>query len=253
MDIEPELLRYKAFLQEKAGPVIYDMAEKCGHNFDKIEFSLCDISAPIVGINPKTAEMLMSRGALQSLQTDLRELTPEFRAVLAHEIAGHVGHDKHLITRGKLSIIAAPAVAVGAYELLRRYNQGSPEERAMEIAQSDKSESHWQENVLAAAKYVAIGAIGLAAGGFIARHMSRAAEFAADRRAVEFTKDPEALIAALRKIEAQTKRALREQGNAHEGVWDWLKGVVNKFENATVHAHPELDERIAAIRSLGKA
>src|SRR5207253_1774586 len=103
--------------------------------------------------------------------------------------------------------------AIAAYELVNRYMKSgqSKEDTANQIFGSNKEDSghsHLSDRIHTVAKYVAVGALGLVAGGFVARHMSRAAEFAADKRAVQFTKDPKALISALTKLEESAAAAI---------------------------------------------
>ncbi|MBY0407332.1 MAG: M48 family metalloprotease [Rickettsiales bacterium] len=248
METDAKLKPYVTFLKEKLGPHVHHVAKKSGHEFDQIHFQVADLTAPVVSINGKTGEMMWSRGALEALQGKAREPTQEIKAVLAHEIAGHVGHHKNLIGWNKLSVFSAPIIAVTAYELARRYT-GTPEDRARKIDEAPE-EPTLSAKAMTVAKYLAIGTVGLAAGGYLARHMSRTAEFAADKRAVEFTKNPEALVSALQKLEAQAQKAMKEYEKDAHGITEWLSRQVHNFKNATIHAHPELEERISAIRSI---
>lgn len=232
------------------------MARESGHKFDGIKFNILDSRSPIVGINPTTCHMSISTGAIDALQgKNLTGMSREMRAVLAHEVVGHVGHDARMVKSRLLPIVACPLIAVTAYGLLNEYmNKGkSKEEEVKQISGSEKDQSkhsYMSDTAYTVAKYVAVGALGLAAGGFVARHVSLAAEFAADARAVKFTKDPEALIMGLTKLEEAAKQAINSASKEATGVVDWMRKMVRKFENATIHAHPEHSQRIAHIRGI---
>lgn len=256
MDAETVLKPYKSFMESLVGPYITGMAESCGHNFKNIAFKISSSPHPEFSVNPTTSEIFASKGAIDALQGgELGKVSREFKAVIAHEVAGHVGHHKNLLNWGKFSVFASPLIAVAAYELIRRNMSGgaSREDAAKAISDSvlpGGDDSSMNDHMYNVAKYVAIGALGLAAGGFLARYMSRAAEFAADRRAVEFTKDPEALVSALTKLQKSANKAIESASAESQGVAGWLEGIVSKFRNATYHAHPDVVERAAYVRSL---
>lgn len=249
----PSATKYDPLMCNHVVPLIGDMAQKCGHKFEKIQCKYAyEIAAPAVMVNPHNCEVIITRGALEALQPSIHGgVSRELKAVLAHEIAGHVAHDKTMLNWGKVSIVGAPIIAVTAYELYRRHRQKnqSPEETAEQINADSGKESYLSPKMLTIAKYVAIGAGGLAAGGYAARVISRHAEFAADKHAVAFTKDPEALISALTKLEAAATKAMAEATPEAASISGWLSRQLHKFKNATLHAHPSLEERIAHIRS----
>jgi Zn-dependent protease with chaperone function len=244
---------YSKFMVEEVLPYVSKLAERGGHKFDQIALNLFDHPAPAFGINPHTGELMATTGAINALQgKNLKTISRETKAVLAHEI-GHVGTSSGSLAR--LSVFASPVIAIGAYELIRRYwqNNVSKEDAAKNINDAERpaGDHPWMsDKVFTVAKYVAIGAIGLAAGGFAARHISRAAEFAADKRAIEFTKDPEALVSGLTKLHAAANHAMEGASHQTRGVTQWLKHTWQKFANATYKAHPDLAERIQHIRSL---
>lgn len=253
---DPALEPYKIFMQKKVGPVVHEIARGCGHTFDQITFEVSSSPHPEFAVNTVSSKIMASKGAMDALQGgNFSTVSRELKAVLAHEIAGHVGHHKNLHRLAKTSIFASPLIAIAAYELIRRNlpGSGSKEDAAEKIVDADKSQSghaNMSDHLYAIAKYVAVGALGLAVGSFVARHLSRRAEFFADRRAIEFTKDPEAMVSALAKLEHTAEAAIRNTSQEARNVTEWLSDVLLKFKNATYWAHPNLAERTSYIRSL---
>lgn len=229
------------------------MVAKLGHRFGHpLGFRLNDLVVPQLAIDTALGEIEASQGLIRTLQPDgLTSVSREMRAALAHEV-GHIGHP-NAVRQGKLSILAAPAVAVAAYELLRRHKaepSASTHEAIERAPPQDTGMAGLPPDYIRAAKYVAIAALGLGAGSLLARKLSRAAEFAADRRAVLSTKDPEALISALTKVHKAADELMQEAPETGNAVRRFLDRTMLGFENATYNAHPELGERVTAIRGI---
>lgn len=250
--------KYHTLMTEKMGPMVHHIARKCGHNFDQITFDLCDSPHIEFSVNPATSAIRTTTGTLDTLQgANLSAISRETKAVLAHEIAGHVGHHTDLSRWAKTSVFAGPFIAIAAYELVHRYlphNASDKEKKdaAKHIAESEPpdGQKHIHKAWHDAAKYVAIAALGLAAGGLIGRHISRRMEFEADRRAIEFTKDPEGLVLALQKLHAAADNLVGGASKEAKSISKWLQNWSEHFANATFMAHPSLTERVSYIRGL---
>ena len=80
--------------------------------------------------------------------------------------------------------------------------------------------------------------------------ISRKREFMADATAVEFTRNPDALISALEKLDSDTSK-LRQANNSTENMY-----IVTPFKGKQKNAnhwfstHPSIEDRIEAIRTL---
>lgn len=80
--------------------------------------------------------------------------------------------------------------------------------------------------------------------------ISRKREFMADATAVEFTRNPDALISALEKLDSDTSK-LRQANNSTENMYivTPFKGKQKKANN-WFSTHPSIEDRIEAIRTL---
>lgn len=80
--------------------------------------------------------------------------------------------------------------------------------------------------------------------------ISRKREFMADATAVEFTRNPDALISALEKLDSDTSK-LKQANNSTENMYivTPFKGKQKKANN-WFSTHPSIEDRIEAIRTL---
>lgn len=80
--------------------------------------------------------------------------------------------------------------------------------------------------------------------------ISRKREFMADAAAVEFTRNPDALISALEKLDSDTSK-LKQANNSTENMYivTPFKGKQKKANN-WFSTHPSIEDRIEAIRTL---
>lgn len=84
--------------------------------------------------------------------------------------------------------------------------------------------------------------------------LSRRREYLADSTAIEFTRNPDGLISALQKLDADTNE-LRSANNstAHMYIVSPFKAKANKNEKrktSLFSTHPSIDDRIEALRNL---
>ena len=80
--------------------------------------------------------------------------------------------------------------------------------------------------------------------------ISRKREFMADATAVEFTRNPDALISALAKLDSDTSK-LKQANNSTENMYivTPFKGKQKKASN-WFSTHPSIEDRIEAIKNL---
>ena len=80
--------------------------------------------------------------------------------------------------------------------------------------------------------------------------ISRKREFMADATAVEFTRNPDALISALEKLDSDTSK-LKQANNSTENMYivTPFKGTQKKANN-WFSTHPSIEDRIESIRTL---
>jgi Zn-dependent protease with chaperone function/uncharacterized tellurite resistance protein B-like protein len=179
------------------------------------------INAFAAGSRPGEAAIALTRGTLQHLNRD------ELQGVIAHEFSHILNGDMQLNLR-LLGVLHGLFMLAGAGRLLLRNGARSDRGRAAIIA-------------LGLALIVA-GYWGVLAGRVIRAATSRQREFLADASAVQFTRNPEGITSALRRIASQgsaiTHPAAEEVSHMlfdSHGLSRWLA------------THPPIDERIRRL------
>lgn len=196
------------------------------------------LNAYASGLTRKQYTVAVTRGLMRTLTAD------EMEAVLAHELA-HIEH-------GDARLMMVTGVFVGIFSLLAEIvlNSGRGMLRAM--ARPRKSSSGGKKGgggpILLLA-VVAIGVVILLVVRLLAMltrlSISRSREYMADSQAVLTTRNPAAMISALRTIAGRSSIA---------GVPSDVKPMF--FDNAPAFkgdifsTHPSIDERIARIARL---
>ena len=182
------------------------------------------------GLSRKTGAVTVTRGLLNAL--DRREL----RGVLAHELT-HIRNGD-----ARLAVVAAVFAGVLSLpgEMLGRMGRISFNSRSS--SRDSNSGSGWL--VLIALAIMALCYV-LAIGLRFA--LSRNREFLADAGAVELTKDPDAMITALRKIDARSAMpALPGQVQAM-----MIDSDEERVGGKWLATHPAMADRIAALVRFG--
>lgn len=179
------------------------------------------------GLNEKQYRITVTRGLLQTLNRD------EVEAVLAHELTHIINRDVRLtviagVFAGIISLIAQIVFRVLVYS----GGRGS-------------SRSRSGGGGGGAGAFILIG-LGAAAVGWvlsilIQMALSRRREYMADAGSVELTKNPDAMISALRKIEGRSRIEAPEQIQALF-LDDESKGFFGLFGS-----HPTIAQRVAAL------
>jgi heat shock protein HtpX len=180
------------------------------------------------GINKKTYTVTVTRGLLERLNEQ------ELRAVLAHELTHILNSDVRLliisvIFVGMISFFAEMAAREMFWSSMSRRNTNS------------------RNNGLAVVAAFIILMVGYVFAILIRFALSRKREFLADAGAVELTKNPDAMVSALRKI----------SGNDNiPDVADEVRGMF--IENSSTFlglfaTHPPIGKRIAALQKYAGA
>ncbi|UVS82225.1 M48 family metalloprotease [Actinokineospora sp. UTMC 2448] len=174
-----------------------------------------------VGRGPRSAAVCCTTGLLDLL--DDREL----RAVLAHEVA-HVHRRDTLVASVAGALAGIIAVVGGAAAL---------------VGGDDDDDGLWGA--------LAVAVLGPVAALVVRLAISRSREFRADADAVRLTGDADALVAALRKLDAGTRAAPLAPAPALVAQAHLM--VVNPFPADSALArrfatHPPIDERVSRLR-----
>jgi heat shock protein HtpX len=190
------------------------------------------INAFAAGLTPDKAAIAVTVGAIQQLNRD------ELQGVIGHEF-GHLYNGD-----AKISLRLA-AMVMGFTVLLYlglRLIQGGMLFGGGDDDRGDKKNSG-QIVILAAVILLVAGAITWFGGAILKSLISREREYLADACAVQFTRNPNGIANALRKIAQDNQNDMPKTGMAynhlyfnHRSTWDILFAT-----------HPPIEKRIAAI------
>ncbi|MBU1665110.1 MAG: zinc metalloprotease HtpX [Gammaproteobacteria bacterium] len=176
------------------------------------------------GRNPEHAAVAATTGILRMLTA--REL----RGVMAHELA-------HVKNRDILTSTISATVA-GAISALAQFGMffGGDRERPNFVVQ------------------LVIMILAPLAASLIQMAISRAREFGADRGGAEISGDPEALAAALRKIEAYARGTPLHTADLHPETAQMM--IINPLSGGDLaglfRTHPATEQRVARLLELAR-
>jgi heat shock protein HtpX len=184
------------------------------------------INAFAAGLTPDNAAITVTEGTLNALNRD------ELQGVVAHEF-GHIYNGDM-----KISMRLA-AMVMGFFFILYiglRLLQFAPRNR-----DSDKRGS---PIIVAALLFTVAGAFTWLFGSILKSAVSREREYLADACAVQFTRNPEGILNALKKIARSEVSDMPSEGSVYSHLY---------FEDRTdfswlFRTHPPLKKRIEAIQ-----
>jgi Zn-dependent protease with chaperone function len=195
------------------------------------------INAFAAGRSIADSAVAVTSGALERLDRD------ELQAVVAHEYSHLLNGDSRINLR-TMCLVGGLTWVKGAGSFIRRTAWRGAGALAVLTA------------LLSMLRFVAglaleiVGWIGVMAGRLLKAAISRQREFLADAAAVQFTRNPDALASALRKMAADPHGASVSGAHADE-VSHMLfahaerDGLAQLFDT-----HPSIEERLAAIEDL---
>lgn len=185
------------------------------------------INAFAAGFSPSDAAVAVTRGALEKLNRN------ELQGVIAHEFSHILNGDMRINIRlmGALFGILMLAL-IGRRVLIHSHFAGR--------SSRDKNGA---VILLIAFGLMAIGYIGLFFGRWIKAALSRQREYLADASAVQFTRDPESIGGALKKIAVYSDASFLQADT--EEVSHMLFGDGRKM--LMFSTHPPLNDRIKRV------
>jgi heat shock protein HtpX len=210
-------------------PKLYDMVEALaigtGMPMPAIEIIESNaLNAYASGWSPADSVVGITRGLLQNPSRD------ELEAVLAHEITHIRYRDVRLMT---VATIFVGFLASASHALGGAPNSGPTRNLAFRTSGG--------AGIVIVAIAMVISALASVLGLLSQLALSRTREFLADAGAVELTKNPDALITALRKIAAHDQMLAVPSRFRAMLIWsplvDWMV------------AHPSIESRIAALET----
>ncbi|MEZ4695911.1 MAG: M48 family metallopeptidase [Rhodothermales bacterium] len=204
-------------------PIVYVLDEEPG------------INAFAAGHGPEDAVVAVTAGALQAFNRD------ELQGVIAHEFSHILNRDVRLNTRLTGLVFGILVLAVSGRILLQIFGRGR-------VRSNDKGGNALLVVVLVALALMIVGYIGLFFGKLIKQAVSRQREFLADASAVQFTRNPDGLASALRKIAGWSSGSQIQSASAEEiSHFFFADGMKSSFFASLLSTHPPLAERIRRI------
>jgi heat shock protein HtpX len=186
------------------------------------------LNAFATGMNEKQYSITVTTGLLQQLDDN------EIEAVLGHELTHIRNGDVRMLV---IAVIIAGVISFFAELVFRLMFQGGF--RVRSSGGGDKKGGGLAIAILIA---VALIVVAWVLSIVIRFSLSRKREFLADAGSVELTKNPDAMISALRKIEGRGELAHANSAVMEMCVDNPRIGFSNIFDT-----HPPIDARVAAI------
>ncbi|SEP03952.1 M48 family metallopeptidase [Aquisalimonas asiatica] len=189
------------------------------------------INAFAAGNSPETAAIGMTHGALATLNRQ------ELKGVVAHEFAHIANGDMRLNLRVMAMIFGLVALSVAGRMAMRSVfiGGGRRDQRVVMAAMA------------IGAALLVLGALGVLAGRMLQAAISRRREYLADATAVEFTREPEGLANALKKIGALQEAEHLNNAHGEEVRHMLFAEAVSRRSPGLMATHPPLVERIRAL------
>ncbi|HEY7296403.1 MAG TPA: M48 family metallopeptidase [Xanthobacteraceae bacterium] len=216
-------------------PRLYNLLENLcisrGITMPKLKVVESDaLNAFATGMNEKQYSITVTSGLLDRLND------AELEAVLGHELTHIRNGDVRLLV---IAVIIAGVISFFAELVFRLLFQGGLSVRSR---RSERSERGGGAAAIAVIIAVALIAVAWLLSIVIRFALSRQREFLADAGSVELTKNPDAMISALRKIEGRGELAGATSAVMEMCVDNPREDFSNLFDT-----HPSIEARVAAI------
>ncbi len=191
------------------------------------------INAFAAGVHVNDAVVTVTQGALRRLNRD--------------ELQGVIGHEFSHILNGDMSLNLRLIGVLHGLLLLALFG------RFLASLNNSRSERSFGALALAGLVVLAVGYIGVFFGRLIKASVSRQREFLADASSVQFTRNPDGIGGALRKIGGLGANLGAGAGGAVEHVQAeslshmFMAPVTADLADGWLASHPPLDERLLRI------
>src|SRR5882762_2531234 len=216
-------------------PRVYNLLENLcisrGITTPKLKVMESDaLNAFATGMNERQYAITVTSGLKAALDD------AELEAVLGHELTHIRNGDVRMLV---IAVIIAGAIAFFAEMFFRLWFYGGFRGRRSSDGESDRGRGG---NFIAIVIAVVLVAIAWLLSSVIRFALSRSRELLADAGSVELTKNPDAMISALRKIEGRGELA-----GATSAVMEMCVDNPREEFSDLFATHPPIEQRIAAI------
>jgi Zn-dependent protease with chaperone function len=231
-EVQPQTNDFK---EQQLLNVVAEMALASGTPIPKVYLleHEAGINAFAAGYAPDDAVIGVTRGCIEQLTRE------ELQGVIAHEFSHILNGDMRL----NLNLMGVVQGLLFIYILGRMLTDGSRPSRHNRDADA--------RGVLIGVAMMIIGGIGLFFGRLIKSSVSRQREFLADASSVQFTRNPEGLAGALRRIGGFTDGSRLRSPKAEEASHMFFGAALKaNLAGNWMATHPPLKERIRRIMGL---
>lgn len=194
------------------------------------------INAFAAGWSPADAVIGITRGSVEALSRD------ELQGVVAHEFSHILNGDMKLNIRLMGILYGIFFLSILGEILIRSvsYSSSSSSEK--------KNDGKGAIFVIGLVLFI-LGWVGWFFGRLIQAAVSRQREFLADASAVQFTRNPDGISGALRKIAGWDRGSIIKNPNAPEASHLFFGNGISGF-SALFATHPPLEERVRRIEGV---
>jgi heat shock protein HtpX len=196
------------------------------------------LNAFATGTSTSNAAIVVTRGLLDTLNRE------ELQGVIGHEM----GHIANLDTRYMTIVgVTVGLIALVASMILRTMQWGS---YSSSSSRGDRKSSGGSALLIIVLLVVAV--LAPLAAKAVQMAVSRQREYLADATSVQFTRNPDGLISALKKLEAAAGKPFPGVSDAtqHLFIVNPVRAMTAKT-SALMATHPDLASRIARLQNLG--
>jgi len=192
------------------------------------------INAFAAGMSNSDAVVAVTRGCLEKLTRE------ELQGVVAHEMS-HITHGDMRINMRLMGVVFGILCIAFVGRLLLRFGSGHRNARGRSEAGSMRG------GVIAlGVGLLAIGSLGELCAKMIKAAIGRQREYLADASAVQFTRNPQGIAGALKKIGGFSQGSVVESTRAEEASHMFF-GDIHARLNGLLATHPPLVERIRRV------
>ncbi|RUL89314.1 M48 family metallopeptidase [Tautonia sociabilis] len=191
------------------------------------------INAFAAGFSPEDAVIGVTRGCVRTLSRD------ELQGVMAHEFSHILNGDMRLNIRLMGVLFGILLIGITGWIIFRSTLYSG-------MRASDDRKGGNPLPLIGLALYV-IGYVGVFFGRLIQAAVSRQREYLADASAVQFTRNPEGIAGALKKIGALAEGSKLEDPEAGEAAHMYFGDGVGGAWLSLLATHPPLTDRIRRI------
>ncbi len=192
------------------------------------------INAFAAGFTPSDAAIGVTRGAVETLNRS------ELQGVIAHEFS-HIFHGDMRLNIRLIGVLHGILLIAMIGSIAMR--MGSPSR----VSYGSRRKGNGMPIVLVGLGLFAIGYIGVFFGKLIKSAVSRQREYLADASAVQFTRDPQGLAGALKKIAAFDEGSRIRSSSAETASHMFFGNALGTAFLNLLATHPPVEERIKRL------